>query len=209
MLSRMKQRRLWPAVAAASLAVLGLAAIFLLGSPSARSLQLQAGTPLPEPRPLPDFTLQGDDGRPFTRASLEGQWTLVFSGFTSCPDICPATLAVLAAIDERLRRADREVQVLFVALDPERDDPATVRAYLNHFNKGFWGVSGDKAQIDALMAALGLGYLRVPTGADTYTIDHSTALVLVDPQARVAGYFKAPLRAEGIAADLEPVLAQH
>lgn len=189
------------------LAGVGAVAFSLLDRPSPGALTLQAGIALPKPRPLPEFSLQDQDGRPFTRASLDGHWTLVFAGFTSCPDICPATLTTLATLDTRLEHAGRDLRVLFLGLDPERDDPATMRAYLGHFNPGFLGATGEPAQIDKLMAALGLAYLRVPTGADSYTIDHSTALALIDPQARVAAYFKPPLLPEAMAADLAPVLA--
>lgn len=189
------------------LAILGVVAFLALQRQPAEGLELQAGIALPQPRSLPEFTLQDQDGQPFTRASLGGQWTLLFAGFTSCPDICPTTLATLAKVHARLERAGGGLQVLFLGLDPERDDPATMRAYLGHFNPGFRGATGEKAQIDKLMAALGLAYLRVPTGAESYTIDHSTALVLVDPDGRVAAYFKPPFQPEAIAADLAPVLA--
>lgn len=202
-----KRKAPWLVAMLAMLAGLGVVVLLVLTRASSGALELQAGIALPEPRSLPEFNLQDQAGQPFTRASLDGQWTLLFAGFTSCPDICPTTLATLATLDDHLERAGRELQVLFLGLDPERDDPATMRAYLGHFNPGFLGATGEPAQIDKLMAALGLAYLRVPTGADSYTIDHSTALVLIDPQARVAAYFKPPLLPEAIAADLAPVLA--
>jgi len=202
-----KRKAPWLVAVLVLFAGLGIVAFLALDRPARGTLELKAGIALPQPRPLPEFSLQDQHGLPFTRASLDGQWTLLFAGFTSCPDICPATLATLATLDTRLDRAGRELQVLFLGLDPERDDPATMRAYLGHFNPDFRGATGETVQIDQLMAALGLAYLRVPTGAESYTIDHSTALVLIDPQARVAAYFKPPLLPDAIAADLAPVLA--
>lgn len=196
-----------PLVLLVLVAGLCLGALFAFSRPSTEPLALQTGIALPDPRPLPEFTLQDHDGRPYTRASLGGRWTLVFAGFTSCPDVCPTTLGILAKLSDRLEGADRDIQVLFLGLDPERDDPATLRSYLGFFDSGFLGATGEKAQIDKLMEALGLAYIRVPTGAQSYTIDHSTALVLIDPRARVAGYFRAPHLPAAIAADLEPVLA--
>lgn len=196
-----------PVVLLVLLAGLAVGAFFAFSRPSAEPLELQTGIALPQPRPLPEFTLQDQDGQRFTRASLSGQWTLLFAGFTSCPDICPTTLGMLATLDSHLERAGREIRVLFIGLDPERDDPATMRGYLHFFNPGFMGATGETAQIDKLMEALGLAYVRVPTGAESYTIDHSTALALIDPQARVVGYFKAPHLPEAISADLVPVLA--
>lgn len=188
---------------------LATALFFAFSRPSAGPLELHTGTALPRPYPLPDFTLRDHNGVEFTRASLGGQWTLMFAGFTSCPDICPTTLGILATLDARLQSAGRDVQVVFLGLDPQRDDPETLRAYLGFFNTGFLGATGETKQIDTLMKALGFAYIRVPTGAESYTIDHSTALALIDPDARLVGYFTAPHVPAEIAADLLGVLAAH
>jgi protein SCO1 len=190
----------------ALLAGLAIAAILWSGRPGTGSPKLDSGIAMPKPRPLPEFTLFDQHSRPFTRAALEGRWTLLFAGFTHCPDICPSTLATLSAVDRELGDAGQSIQVLLLSLDPERDGPDTLQPYLAHFNPRFLGVTGEIAEIDRLMTALGLAYIRVPTSADGYTIDHSTALVLIDPRASVVGYFKAPLRPEAIAGDLRPVL---
>ena len=199
--------RPWLAASLVFLAGLAIAAVLWSGRPGTGSPKLDSGIAMPRPRPLPEFTLLDQHSRPFTRAALEGRWTLMFAGFTHCPDICPSTLATLSALDRRLGDAGQALQVLFLSLDPERDGPDTLQPYLAHFDPRFLGATGEIAEIDRLMAALGLAYIKVPTSADGYTIDHSTALVLIDPRANVVGYFKAPLRPEAIADDLRPVLA--
>jgi protein SCO1 len=200
-------RRRTIVVSAVLAAVLVAVASITLQQPPHAPLDLASGVPLSKARAVPEFALLDQHGRPLTRAALEGRWTLLFAGFTHCPDICPTTLTTLTALVERLQDEGRELQVLFLSLDPERDDPATLAPYLEYFNPGFIGATGDVAEIDGLMAALGLAYLQVPTGAETYTIDHSTALALIDPRARVVGYFKPPLRDAALAEDLLPVLA--
>lgn len=200
------RRRHW-IVAGVLVAGLTAAALYSFNRPAFQPLGLETGIALPQPRQLPDFALVDQHARPLDRASLEGRWTLLFAGFTHCPDVCPATLATLAQVDERLADAHRDIQVLFLSLDPARDDPETLASYVEHFDPRFRGATGAGAEIDRLMAAAGLAYVRVPTGAETYTIDHSTALALIDPHARVVAYFKAPLRPDDIAADLVPVLA--
>jgi protein SCO1 len=185
---------------------IGAAAVFL-HRPSAASLELQSGTVLPQPRPLPEFTLLDQHARPFTRASLGGRWTLLFAGFTHCPDICPATLATLVAVDRRLQDSGTEIRVVFLSLDPARDDTHTLATYVNHFNSRFIGATGELEQIEKLMSALGLAFIRVPHAGDSYTIDHSTALVLIDPYARAAAYFRPPLKADALAADIAPLAA--
>ena len=182
------------------------AAIFALAGRDAADLQLSSGIALPKPRELPDFQLADQHAQPFKRASLEGGWTLLFAGFTHCPDICPTTLATLADIDARLQAVGAELDTVFLSLDPERDQPAVLGPYLAHFHPGFRGATGAREEVERLMAGLGLAYIRVPTGGDGYTIDHSAALVLIDPRARVAAYFKPPLVAERIAADLAPLV---
>ena len=199
--------RPWLVASLALLAGLAIAAILWSGRPGTGSPKLDSGIAMPKPRPLPEFTLLDQHSRPFTRTALEGRWTLLFAGFTHCPDICPSTLATLSAVDRELGDAGQALQVLLLSLDPKRDTPETLQPYLAHFNPRFVGITGDVKEIDQLMAALGLAYIKVPTSADGYTIDHSTALVLIDPRANVVGYFKAPLQPEAIAEDLLPVLA--
>jgi protein SCO1 len=169
---------------------------------------LEAGTPFPEPRALPEFRLLDQEARPFTRASLAGQWSLVFAGFTHCPDVCPTTLVTLAAIEKQLHGAGRDLRVVFLSLDPERDAPAALGPYLDFYSPRFTGATGPAAEIDKLMAGLGLSYIKVPQEAGRYTIDHSAALILVDPAARAVAYFKPPLRADRIAADLRPLVRE-
>lgn len=178
------------------------AAIYALAARDPTEVELASGIALPQPRKLPDFQLVNQHARSFGRADLEGGWTLLFAGFTHCPDICPTTLATLAAIDAQLRARGVALDTVFLSLDPERDTPATLAPYLAHFNPQFIGATGPQDEIARFMAGLGLAYIRVPTGGDGYTIDHSAALVLIDPRARVAAYFKPPLVAERIAADL-------
>jgi protein SCO1 len=179
-----------------------------LAPPAGPTPPLEAGTPFPEPRVLPEFSLVNQDARPFTRDSLAGQWSLVFAGFTHCPDVCPTTLVTLAAIDKQLHAAGRDLRVVFLSLDPERDAPAALAPYLDFYSPRFTGATGASAEIDKLMAGLGLSYIKVPQEAGRYTIDHSAALILVDPAARAVAYFKPPLRADRIAADLLPLLRE-
>lgn len=167
-----------------------------------RAPALEAGTALPEPRALPEFALLDQHGRAFGPGRLAGQWTLVFAGFTHCPDICPATLAMLAGLDERLQTEGVELQMLFVSVDPERDDPATLAAYVTHFSPRLTGVTGDKAELDSLMSGLGFAYVKVPLGGENYTVDHSAALALIDPRGHVAAYFTPPLRPDALVIDL-------
>ncbi len=162
--------------------------------------ELRSGTALPEPRSVADFALTGQDGLPFTRDDLRGHWTLVFTGFTNCPDICPATLATMADLERRLARPDLEFR--FVSVDPARDSPEVIRRYLAHFGAGIAGATGTREEIERFTAGLGLAQVVNPGTGGEYTVDHSTALVLIDRRARLAGYFQAPHLADALAADL-------
>jgi protein SCO1/2 len=163
-------------------------------------LALRAGTALPEPRTLPAFAFVDQAGRPFGSAELEGRWSLVFTGFTHCPDVCPTTLAMMADLSKRVARDD--VQFVFVSVDPERDTPEAVARYLGHFGPSLVGATGARAEMERFTAGLGLAQVRNPGVGDEYTVDHSTALVLIDPRARLAGYFQAPHERDALAADL-------
>ncbi len=167
---------------------------------SREPLVLRAGTALPEPRALPAFALVDQAGRPFGLARFEGRWSLLFTGFTHCPDVCPTTLALMAELNRRVARDD--LQFVFLSVDPERDTPDAVARYLAHFDAALVGATGARAEMERLTAGLGLAQVRNPGGGDEYTVDHSTAFVLIDPEARLSGYFSAPHERDALAADL-------
>lgn len=191
--------RLRPLVLIACVAAaLGAAVAWWSARPMA--VALKAGTALDRPRAIADFRLQDQQARDFTRASLRGRWSLLFTGFTHCPDICPTTLALLAEL--RARVPGDGLQFVFVSVDPERDTPAVLAAYIAHFRAPLQGVTGSRAGIEAFTAGLGLAQVRNPGVGGDYTVDHSAALVLIDPRARVAGYFTPPHDIGLLAADL-------
>jgi protein SCO1/2 len=189
-------------IAAAVLAatVIGVAAAWWVTA--RRPITLASGTALATPRAIGAFRLTDQQGREFMPESLRGHWSLVFAGFTHCPDACPTTLTLLNSVDERLRASDGAIQVVFLSVDPERDTPERLAGYVGHFNPHFVAVTGARAQIDALCRDLGIAYVHNPGVGGDYTVDHSAALVLIDPRARVAGYFQPPHDPDALAADL-------
>ncbi|HEY7752832.1 MAG TPA: SCO family protein [Steroidobacteraceae bacterium] len=184
------------AALAATAAGIGAAAL-LRPHPAA---VLRAGTALEAPRPLAEFVLVDQRGHSLGRRDFEDRWSLVFTGFTHCPDLCPTTLAELA--DLRKQLPAEALQIVFVSVDPERDTPERIADYLAHFGRGLRGATGTAAQVEAFTGQLGLAHVRNPGVAGDYAVDHSAALVLIDPEARVAGYFTPPHDARALAADL-------
>jgi protein SCO1 len=193
----MRHAPVWIAVVVAVAAGIS----FALYERKAEPLTLQAGTALPEPRPIPRFALVDQAGRPFDRARFEGRWSLLFTGFTHCPDVCPTTLARMAELRRLVGRDD--LQFVFVSVDPERDTPEAVGRYLAHFDPALVGATGERAEMERFTAGLGLAQVRNPGTGDDYTVDHSTAFVLIDPKARLAGYFSAPHERDALVADLK------
>lgn len=192
-------------IAALAMAGLGIWANHFLASPGRPSLQ--SATLLPNPRPIPDFALVTDSGA-FTQQDLLGHWTLVFAGFTYCPEVCPTTLARLKEAKALLgTEAAKRLLVLFVSVDPARDTPERLGHYARHFDPSFRGATASEAQLQALLAALGLVYLKQdePGGAAPL-IDHSAHVVIVNPAGKLAGYLIPPFTAEGLAADMKALL---
>jgi len=188
----------WLLVAAALLAALGgfwLAQQLDRGSP-----RLASGTWLPQARHLADFQLQDIYGRPFTRASLAGAPTLVFFGFTHCPDVCPTTLVKLAQI--RKQAGIAALRVLFVSVDPQRDTPQAVALYVHAFDPEFQGVTGDVAAIGALARQFGVAVNRVELPGGEYTMDHSAVVFLLDAAGRIVAIFTPPFDVAAFASDL-------
>jgi protein SCO1/2 len=187
-------------VVVAVLAAVAVGAGLALRDRAGAPPQLAAGTALPEPRPIPEFALVDQTGRPFGPDRFKGHWSLVFTGFTNCPDVCPTTLALMADLRRRVARDD--IQFVFVSVDPERDTPDVVARYLAHFDPALVGATGPRPEMERFTGGLGLAQLRNPGVGGEYTVDHSTAFVLVNPDGKLAGYFQAPHQAEALAADL-------
>ena len=164
------------------------------------SPRLASGTWLPQPRAVRDFRLTDTAGRAFTRAELAGAPTLVFFGFTHCPDVCPTTLMTLAQV--RQRAALRGLKVLFVSIDPQRDSAPVLGTYVHAFDPAFLGLTGEPGSILALAADFGVAVNRVPLPGSDYTMDHSAVVFLLDARARVAAIFTPPFEAAALAADL-------
>lgn len=164
-------------------------------------------TLLPTPRDLPAFSLQQSDGTALTGDELRGHWTVVFVGFTHCPDVCPTTLAELSAAQKQwtaLPEATRP-RVLFLSADPERDTPKITGDYAHAFNPDSLAATGPVADLRAFTRALSLVFMKVPGpsgDAKDYSIDHSATLIVLDAQARMAGVITPPFDPKAIAADL-------
>ncbi len=171
-------------------------------SPAVTSITLMS-----TPRVLPAFSLQQSDGTALTTEKLRGHWTVVFVGFTHCPDVCPTTLAELNAAQKQwavLPAANRP-RVLFVSADPERDTPKITGDYAHAFNPDTLAATAPLPQLEAFTRSLSLVFMKVagPSGdAADYSIDHSAALIVLDPQARMAGVISPPFDPKAIAADL-------
>jgi protein SCO1 len=155
--------------------------------------------PVSNPAPLEVPALSAADGRGFDGKRLRGRWSLVFFGFTSCPEVCPTTLATLArfARDPASGIASGDTQVVFVSIDPGHDTPQRIGAYLQAFDPRFVGVTGDSAALERFTAAAGAGY-----AASGASMDHSTSVFVVDPQGRLAGVLLHPQDPARIRADL-------
>lgn len=164
-------------------------------------------TLLPHPRTLPAFSLQQSDGTPLAADELKGHWTLVFLGFTHCPDICPTTLAQLAGAQKQwaaLPAASRP-RVLFVSADPERDSAALTGQYAHAFHADTLAATAPVPQLEAFARSLSLVFMKSPGSSgkpDDYTIDHSAGFAVLDPQARMAGVIQPPLDVNAVAADM-------
>lgn len=169
------------------------------------AVQLQAGTALPQPRPLARFVLTDQDGSEMTEASLRGNWTFAAIGYTTCPDVCPMTMGTFVALQKQLggTAAGQEPQFLLLSVDPERDTPERLSQYVRHFHRSFRGATGSTDALAGLTRDLGGIYARVedPNSALGYTMDHSASIYLIDPDARLTAIFSAPHDPTTIARD--------
>lgn len=164
--------------------------------------KLAVTTLIDTPRKLPAFRLQSANGA-LTNENLKGSWTLVFIGFTTCPDVCPTTLTELSQAQTiwASSKLPNKPKLLFISVDPERDSPKALAEYAAFFNKDTITATVAEPMLSELMSALGLVYMKVPQG-DSYTMDHSAILVLLNPNAEFAGIIRPPFNPKAIAQDL-------
>lgn len=167
--------------------------------------QLASGTALPQPRQLPQFALTDQDGAPFGKAELSGRPSLLFFGFTHCPDVCPTTLAQMAQL--RREPALAGLRLVFVTVDPARDDATALRRYVNAFGEGFTGLRGEDDALEPLLRGLGVahGVHQLPGGS--YTVDHSAALYYLNARGEWSAAFTPPFDLPLLGKDITTLLA--
>ncbi|MCP5151082.1 MAG: SCO family protein [Ectothiorhodospiraceae bacterium] len=197
------------AVVAVAAFVAGLAIARALSRPAAPPPDLTALL-WPSPKAIAPFSLVDQDGKPFDVERLRGQWTVMFFGYTHCPDVCPTTLSTLAAVHDALASGgDAErLAVIMVSVDPARDTPERLGQYVRFFGKDFIGVTGPLPDVDVLTRQLGILYVHhQPEASGGYLVDHSAGILLVDPQARLVGLFSPPHEAAEIARQVRGIRA--
>ena len=207
--------RWWPGAPPAGSAAsweyyLGPAASFLTGGRRPEDPpEIYGGAALfGEERPLPDFTLTDHAGRAYTRRDLDDRWTLLFFGYTHCPDVCPVTLATTSASMDAVRALGGDPpRVVFVSVDPERDAPPHLGGYVAPFGEGVLGVTGPHDQLRKLTRALGVAYARGEDDGPGYLVEHTAALLLVNPEGELQAVFAPPHEPDVIARDLVAIRA--
>ncbi len=173
-------------------------------------VDLTTGTFFTPSRELPDFSLIDQQGRVFGSANLRGRWSLLFFGYTNCPDLCPTTLTTLAAMQKRLRAAKAPVlpQVIFVSVDAKRDTPSQMATYVPYFDPEFIGLTAaDQPSIEAVAKKLGVAVIIRPASGGNYTVDHSGAIFVVDPGGRLTAILSGPFGVETLQGDFQRIVA--
>lgn len=167
---------------------------------------LQRGTALTgQEKPLVPFELINGDGKTITQNDFKGRWSFLFFGYTHCPDVCPISLQVL---NETLQQLQPEVDAgavrgVFVSVDPERDTPEKLKTYVNYFHPAIVGATGTDEQLKTLTRSLGIIYAKVENEEhpERYLVDHSAAILVINPKAEFAAVMTPPHDSSIMAAD--------
>lgn len=173
-------------------------------------IDTETATVLSEPMTVPAFRLIDHHGQPFTEKSLHGHWAFFFFGYTYCPDVCPTTLTVLNQVSKLLQENKTTIfpRFIFVSVDPARDTIERLANYVTYFNSAFIGVTGLEEQIQALTRPLGIAYWRSSDSVsnDSYLVDHSASLLLVDSEGQLRALISPPHDAKAIAKDYQKII---
>lgn len=151
--------------------------------------------------------LTKDDGSTFTQDDLTGHWSLLFFGYTHCPDVCPVTMGV-AAQAKKIALANNQdfPDVFFISVDPDRDKVEMLAEYVQYFDKDFIGVTGDESLIKALTLQMSVVYMKMSSSDTNYVVDHSSALLLLDPEGRLVAFMNPPHDPKTILKDFQTVV---
>ena len=162
------------------------------------------------PRPVTPFALTDHEGAPFTQERLQGQWSLLFFGYTFCPDICPITLATIRQFEQLLQDEDPEaaaqLQVAMISVDPQRDTADKLDAYMGYFNEEYIGATGEYIDVFSLGRQLNVAFGYTPTENGDYLVNHSGEIILINPNGQFHGFFKVPHDPEKMLRNFRSVL---
>ncbi|MGI9238322.1 MAG: SCO family protein [Woeseiaceae bacterium] len=166
---------------------------------------------LPAPTPLPEFSLVDQWGGTVTRDTFRDHWNLVFFGFTHCPDICPATLQVLASARKTLADNGQHPlpRIVLVSVDPERDTPELMGQYVGYFGDGNLGITGSLEEVEGLTSALGIYFERQSGTDNNYSVDHSAAVLVVNPDGEFHALFSGSHLIENYVHDVPLIMAAY
>ena len=157
---------------------------------------------------LSAFELESTNGNGLNLEQLKGRWSFMFFGYTNCPDVCPMTLTTLAATVKQLQDvgASDATQVIFVSIDPKRDTIEQMKPYVKYFDTSFIGATGTIEKIGVLAEQLSVAHFRSePDESGSYNVDHSSSIMLIDPQGRRVGIFGPQKKAENIATQFQAI----
>ena len=188
----MNQKLLLTLVAALAL-VVGVGMAWWFTTQSTENQTPQYLQTFPQPRQLAEVTLVNQHGETVTNELFKGHWSLLFLGYTFCPDVCPTTMAALGKIYPELKNisTDSPIQVVFVSVDPKRDTPERLASYVEYFNPEFVALTGEHKMLFPFARSMGLMYaIAESTENPNYLVDHSASVVVVDPNGLAIGRFK-------------------
>ncbi len=161
-----------------------------------------------QPRIFKDFSLVDHQGQPFSLDNLKDKWSLVFFGFTACPDVCPATLSMMKQVKSQLDDdIEAQVQFVLVSVDPARDTVEQLSQYMPYFDPEFIGLTGEFLEIKRLANQMNMAFVKVPQG-ESYTIDHTANIALVNPYGHYHGFIKPPLDNARIKLTLQSIVSR-
>ena len=187
----------------------GIVAASLLLRPAAVAPETVSATYLPGGKPIAEFQLVDHNSQQFGLDNLKEKWTFVFFGYTFCPDICPTTMMTMAAVEEAIKQQSPEapVQTVFVSVDPKRDTPARLAQYVPYFSSDFIGVTGKEAELSRLGRNLGSIFVvhEPEPGQSHYLVDHSSAVLLINPSGQLQAVFTAPHQQESMVRDFQAI----